>query len=118
MGVLTFSGPCVHDDGSAAVCATASQGVVGGGVVLLIGAILRLAIKSRAARIAFAVTCVVAGVFVILAPGTIFPLCMMAEMHCQAVMKPFAMLCGGAAAIVAVIAAIVAARTQAETDGD
>lgn len=111
VGVLTFAGPCVHEDGSAAMCSTASQGIIGGGVLLLIGAILQLVIKSRVSRIAFAVVCIVAGVFVILAPGTIFPLCMMAEMHCQAVMKPFAMLCGGAAAIVAVIAAIVAART-------
>ena len=109
-GVLNFAGPCVHDDGSVATCAQASWGIIGGGVFLFGAALAQLVVETRAARIACAVICAALGVFIILAPGTIMPLCMMETMHCQAVMKPFAQICGGVAILLALVSAVLAVR--------
>jgi len=109
-GILNFAGPCVHDDGSVAACAQASWGIIGGGVFLLGVALAALVVESPVARIVCAVLCAALGVFIILAPGTIMPLCMMETMHCQAEMKPFAQICGGAAILVAIISAVLAVR--------
>ena len=109
-GILNFAGPCVHDDGSVAACAQASWGIIGGGVFLLGVALAALVVESPVARVVCAVLCAALGVFIILAPGTIMPLCMMETMHCQAVMKPFAQICGGAAILVAIISAVLAVR--------
>lgn len=109
-GVLTFAGPCVHEDGSAATCAQASWGIIGMGVMLLGASIAQLVVEGKVARIATAVLCAILGVIIILVPGTILPLCMMETMSCQAVMKPFAQLCGGLTILLSIATAVVAAR--------
>ena len=109
-GVLNFAGPCSHDDGTVATCAQASWGIIGGGVFLLGTALAQLVVESRGARIACAVVCAALGVFIILIPGTILPLCMMETMHCQAVMKPFAQVCGGATVLLSITSIVVAVR--------
>lgn len=109
-GILNFAGPCHHDDGTVATCAQASWGIIGGGVFLLGIALAQLVVETRTARIVCAVLCAALGAFIILAPGTIMPLCMMETMHCQAVMKPFAQICGGAAILLAAVSAVLALR--------
>lgn len=110
IGVMTFAGPCVHDDGSVSTCAQASWGIVAGGLFLIGAAIALMVFANRTARIVFAVICALLGLLIVLMPGTILPLCMMDTMHCQAVMKPFAQICGAIAIILGVVAAVVAAR--------
>lgn len=110
VGVMTFAGPCVHDDGSTATCAQASWGIVGGAVFLAGAAIAQVAVEGRTARIVCAVICALLGVFIFLVPGTILPLCMMDTMHCQAVMKPFAQLMGAIAVILGAATVIVGVR--------
>lgn len=109
-GVLNFAGPCVHDDGSIPACAQASWGIIGGGVFLLGAALAQLVVETRTARIICAIVCASLGVFIVLVPGTLLPLCMMETMHCQAVMKPFAQICGGATVFLSVASAILAIR--------
>lgn len=109
-GVFNFAGPCVHDDGSVATCAQASWGIVGGGVFLLGAALAQMVVESRVARIVCAIICGALGVFIILVPGTILPLCMMETMRCWTVMRPFAMLCGGASILVAIMSIVFALR--------
>lgn len=98
LGVLTFAGPCVHEDGSTSTCATAGMAVLWGGLgVVLFGLLATAAVSRGHARavsiVAFA-SAAVAALLVVLAPGTLFPLCMMATMRCQAVMRPFAHIAG------------------------
>ena len=109
-GVLNFAGPCVHDDGSIPACAQASWGIIGGGVFLLGAALAQLVVETRVARIVCAILCAALGVFIILAPGTIMPLCMMETMQCQAVMKPFAQVCGGVTVLLSVVSIVLAVR--------
>ena len=109
-GVLNFAGPCVHDDGSIATCAQASWGIIGGGVFLLGAALAQLVVETRAARIICAVICAALGVFIFLVPGTLLPLCTMETMHCQAVMKPFAQICGGATVLLSLVAIALSGR--------
>lgn len=109
-GILNFAGPCHHDDGTVATCAQASWGLIGAGVFLLGISLAQLAVEGKAARIICAVLCAAFGLFIILIPGTILPLCMMETMHCQAVMKPFAQICGGATILLSVISIVLAAR--------
>lgn len=109
-GVFTFAGPCKHDDGSIAVCAQASWGIIGAGVFLLGTSLAQLVAETPTARILFAIACAAIGVFIILAPGVLMPLCTMETMSCQAVMKPFAQICGGATILISVITTVVAIR--------
>ena len=109
-GVLNFAGPCVHDDGSIPACDEAAWGIVGGGVFLLGAALAQLVVETRVARIVCAILCAALGVFLILAPGTIMPLCMLENMQCQAVMKPFAQVCGGVTVLLSVVSIVLAVR--------
>lgn len=106
IGVLTFAGPCVHDDGSAAVCHGAANAVLAASII---GCIVALAsLLARNAKLSGACAIIVAccGAFAAAAPGTLFGLCMMQTMRCWTVMRPFALVCGAVLCLCAVIAAI------------
>lgn len=109
VGALTFAGPCIHEDGSAAVCHTAAHVIVACGVVGAMGSLAALFLRGGKAAAASLVSAA-AGLFAAVAPGTLFGLCMMQTMRCWTVMKPFALVCGGALFICALIAAIVLLR--------
>ena len=110
IAVKTFAGPCIHDDGSAAACTGAGDGIMWVSIVATVLALVRLFVPSRAGKIALAVAVAALGVAIALIPGTIMPLCMMETMHCQALMKPTAMVLGVLTAIVGVAGAVLSAR--------
>ena len=93
-GVLTFAGPCVHDDGTAATCATAAQAVLGAGIVALVAGLAAAFMRSVQAQTILAIAGIVAGIFATIAPGGLFPLCMMQTMRCWTLMRPFAIALG------------------------
>ena len=113
IGVLTFAGPCVHDDGSTSVCHTAQVAIIAGGIAVAVLAIVSIAIGNSKAAGAASLVAAACGVFVALAPGTLFPLCMMVTMRCHLVMQPFAQFLGVAIAAVSAIAGIRALRARA-----
>ena len=110
LGVLTFAGPCVHDDGSAAMCSGAGQGILWVGIIALIASLARMLMPGKALKVVFGAVVAVLGIVVALMPGVIMPLCMMQTMHCQTVMRPVAMVLGIVLAIVAVAGIVMSLR--------
>ena len=88
IGSVTVLGPCVHEDGSEAPCASAGRAVFCGGCVLAVLAALILFIRKPSVRIVLLFVTLFAAAVGIALPGTIFPVCRMDTMHCRAVMQP------------------------------
>ena len=112
VGALTFAKPCVHADGSLATCHSAGQAIWILGAVVALCALVQLFSGKLAVKSALADVMAVLGVVMVLAPGTLFPLCMMQTMRCWTTARPFAMLVGGVIAVVALVSAILCFRAQ------
>lgn len=93
VGVKTFLHPCVHEDGSEALCAGAGELIflLGLGLFLCGCAAALLPEKYRAVPAAILL---ILSVLTVLAPGTLKPVCAMAQMRCNLVTRPSA-LTGG-----------------------
>lgn len=114
VGELTFAGPCVHADGSLATCHAAGQATWVLGAAVALCALVQIFVAKPAAKGALSCVMAVLGVAMMLAPGTLFPLCMMQTMRCWTALRPFAMLCGIVIAIVALVSAVLCFRAQAK----
>ncbi len=88
IGVKTFLGPCVHEDGTFGVCRWAGQAMFG--ISLLIGAEGLAAVfwKNNEARRGILFSMAAASVLGICIPGRMIGLCSMAVMRCRALMQP------------------------------
>ena len=111
-GVLSFAGPCVHDDGTSATCHTASYLIVASGLIASVCALAAFFLKRPLAAGAFSLIAALGGLCAALAPGTLFTLCMMHTMRCWTVMRPFALICGGILCLSALCAAITLFHTH------
>lgn len=105
VGIVTFAGPCVHEDGSAAVCQGAAHAVVVAGVVACISTLVSLIVRSLKVSGVCVLVAACCGAFAVIAPGVLFGMCMMQTMRCWTVMRPFTLVCGAALLLCAVIAA-------------
>lgn len=112
VGVLTFAGPCVHEDGSTSICHGASVAVLAGGIVAALAAAISLFVKNAKVVGVLFVIVACAGLFVAASCGTLFPLCMMETMRCRLVMQPFSQVIGIVIAALGAIAAIRALRSS------
>lgn len=112
LGVLSFAGPCVHEDGSAAACHAARIAIAVDGVVGAIVSLVALFARSSKVVGCAAIFAAAAGLAAAASPGTLFGLCMMQTMRCWTVMRPFALVCGVALVICALITAIMAFRRR------
>ena len=112
IGTLTFAGPCIHEDGSAAACHPASHAIVAAGVAGIIASLAALLVRSPKPAGCIALVAAVAGLFAAASPGTLFGLCMMQTMRCWVAMRPFALVCGGALFLCGLIAAIALFRAR------
>ena len=106
VGVLTFAGPCTHEDGTLAACSTAGQATSIAAALGLALSVVALAVRNRKVSGALALAAAIAAIFAAIAPGTVFPLCMMRSMHCWAVMQPYSLVMGVAAAILCLVGAV------------
>ena len=106
IGVITFAGPCVHEDGSTAACQGAANAILVAGIAGCIAALASLLARNAKASGVWALVAACCGAFAAAAPGTLLGLCMMQTMRCWTVMRPFALVCGTALFLCAVIAAI------------
>lgn len=105
VGVLTFAGPCVHDDGTQGACFAASQAIFAAAIVALATSVAAVFLKSMRVRGVLSLVAAGAGVLAAASPGTLFPLCMVQTMRCWTVMRPFALVVGIIIAICGVVAA-------------
>ena len=94
IGVFTFAGPCILEDGSTASCYGAAQAIIGFSIGGLICADIAIFWRKSMIKKVFSLLCAVFGILMALAPGTLFPLCMMHTMRCWTTMRPFAMVFG------------------------
>ena len=108
VGVMTFAGPCVHDDGTVAACHEAAQAVLVAGAVASALSLAALFVSNGRASGVIALATACCGAFAAAAPGTLFGMCMMQTMRCWAVMRPFALACG---ALVCIGGLVVAVRS-------
>ena len=106
VGVQTFAKPCVHADGSAAVCAPVKTWLtVEGGVIAALAGISMIRHNVWTQGLA-----AVTGILAVLTPGIMVPICKMDSMACRKVMQPAALVLG---ILIAVAAAWWAAVTLA-----
>lgn len=113
VGVLTFAGPCVHEDGSHGGCFTASQAIVTCAAISLVASIVGIALGKARARGALALVAALAGACAAACPGWLFSLCMVQTMRCWTIMRPFALVLGILVAVCGVVAAVKAFSAKA-----
>lgn len=96
-----------HDDGSYMACHWAQKAVMAAGIILAIQAAALVITKERKLQ-AIISSCIACGAIVTaLIPNIIINLCMMPTMHCNAVMRPWTIVCCVVLFIVCVINAII-----------
>ena len=88
VGVKTFAGPCVHEDGTFGPCHWAGQALFGLSVVIAAESVIVLWKKNTALRRGVYLAMMLTAVLGILVPGTLISLCGMATMRCRALMRP------------------------------
>ena len=111
VGSVTVLGPCVHADGSEAVCSRAGRAILIDGCVLAGMAVLLFFLRTPTGRTAVLFFALCASAVGIALPGTLFPLCRMDSMHCRAVMQPATIILFAAALVVSA-AGIISERKK------
>ncbi|WP_369283869.1 DUF4418 family protein [Oscillibacter sp. GMB15532] len=94
-------------DGSHMVCHWAQQGTIGAAGVLVLLHIFHLLTRDARSRAAFLIAGLPVTVLAMILPGGLIPLCMMADMRCQAVMRPAVLTVGGLILVLTVIALVL-----------
>lgn len=110
VGVLTFAGPCVHEDGTRGGCYAASLAIAGLAIAAAGVAVFSMFSTTPQARGMQAIVAAALGMAMAIAPGTVVPLCMVQTMRCWTTMRPFAIALGAAIALIAIIQAVVSFR--------
>lgn len=101
-GSVTVLGPCIHEDGSEAVCTQAGRAIMADGIVMILLTVLMLCIRRPGVRIFLLVLTLAASAAGMLMPGTLLPICKVDTMHCRAVMRPAMIVLFDASALISV----------------
>ena len=88
VGLFTVLHPCLHEDGTKGMCASAWTGTVAVAGIAAEHGILEMFFENRKIRTLNSVIMLAAAVVCFLMPGVFFRLCMMETMYCHTVMKP------------------------------
>ena len=112
VGVATFAGPCVHEDGSHGGCYAASLGIIGLAIAAAGVSVFSMFSASGSSQGMQAIVTSAIGLAMAIAPGTVLPLCTMQTMRCWTTMRPFAIAMGAAIMVMAIIQAVIAFRSQ------
>lgn len=108
IGSLTFFKSVCGEDMH---CHQANTVITIMGAVMLALSLIAVFLKNKVGAILSFLT-TVCGVVTALVPGVIMPLCMMADMSCQAIMKPWTILLSAAVALFSLINGIVCIRKK------
>lgn len=100
LGMLTFAGPCAHEDGTAGSCLWAQRAVLGVGAVLLVLSLVRIFERDEGERRGLSLSIGLLGALAACMPGTLIALCTEQGMRCTTTMRPFALVVGVTLAIV------------------
>ena len=92
VGVRTFLGPCVHDDGTFGACHWAGQALFGLSLVVAAEAAAAAVLGGAGVRRGLYIAVLLSAVLGLLIPGTLISLCGMATMRCRALMRPAMMI--------------------------
>ena len=93
IGTATVFAACgAKEDGSFMHCHTACRVVQLCAVLMAALNLAGIAVKNRKLRKGFFLLQILAAVLAMLVPGQIIPLCMMPQMHCRMLMRPFVLV--------------------------
>ena len=99
-GLLTVAGPCaVLDTDKTRSCLWASRALIGVDAVLLIIALVRIFEQDEGERRGLSFASALLGALIAVMPGALIALCPDPSAHCNAVMRPFALVLGIAVAL-------------------
>ena len=101
VGMLTFAGPCVHEDGSVGTCVWAHRSTLGAAVVCLVLSLVRVFERSEGERRGLDVGMALTATLVAITPDIVVGLCPDLAMQCHQVMAPFVRACGVLVALIA-----------------
>lgn len=108
IGSLTFFKSVCGEDMH---CHQANTVITIMGAVMLALSLIAAFLKNKAGSILSFLTAV-CGVVTALIPGVIMPLCMMADMSCRAVMRPWTILLSAAVALFALLGGIISIKKK------
>ena len=92
-GVMTIFSACgAKEDGTWMNCHSAQMLVFGLGTAMTAVSVFMLLLKNKAARTLLGLADIALAVVCMAVPGKIIHMCMMADMRCHTVMKPFVIL--------------------------
>ena len=90
VGAQTFAAPCVHADGSAAMCAPVKTWLtVEGGLIAVLAGLSMIRPGALTRALAAAI-----GLLAVLTPGVLVPICGSDMMACRQVTRPTALVIG------------------------
>ena len=112
VGVQTFARPCVHADGSAAMCTPVRTWLTGAGGAIAVLAGISMLRPNTVTRILAAA----GGLLAILIPGILVPVCKADTMACRQVTQPFALVTGVLILIAALLWTVVSAVAGKQED--
>lgn len=116
IGLFTFLRPCVHDDGAYGTCHWAGQMIAGLGAVLTVQAALALFFRDSKLREGISLSMIPVAALTALTPGLLIPLCGMAAMRCNLIMKPATIVIAVLLAVLSIVdAAFEHNRAKRET---
>ena len=93
IGIRTFLAPCgPKEDGTWMHCHEAGQILTYLAAAMLVVAVLPFFLRTKVVRIATGLLQCALAIVSLLVPGTFVSLCMMPEMRCRAVMRPWSMI--------------------------
>ena len=108
---LVFHACGQTDEGKWMACHWAEQAAAALGGSMTVTAIILLCMKKSSAKFGIALAIIPQAIAAALIPNTLIRLCMMEDMRCHTVMKPAVIIISAAAAVLAVVCAVINARS-------
>ena len=112
IGVKTFAGPCVHEDGSFGACYWAGQALLGTALLIAAEGLAAICSKNSGVRRGLLLSMAASSVMGICIPGLLIGLCGMAAMRCRALMRPAMTILFAAMGIVSVVGCVMSREEQ------
>ena len=116
-GVMTIFSACgAKEDGTWMNCHSAQMIVFGLGTAMTAVSAFMLLLKNKALRFLLGLADIALAVVCMAVPGKIIPMCMMADMRCYTVMKPFVILLCIAVIVLTVFTLIFVIKKNRKTE--
>ena len=115
VGIRTLFSPCgIKEDGTWMTCHWAGQAVTGIAALLLVISLVRFLFPDAGVRMGLSAAMIPTAVLGALMPGVLIGLCMMDNMRCHSVMRPFTVIMSVLEILAAVLDMICLKRKRAK----